>query len=150
MTSEPLPPVPAEPERGADQNADTTKPRLRRWIIVGALVVAVAVLVVVVVNLTARNPFESAIEDCNLENSADVRLGDGGDTLIVDGKGEDSSGAAIDTIACVATSLDVPDSVVAQMDGTRALDGAQTAEFEGITVRWSYHPDNGLDLIFSR
>ncbi|MPZ14296.1 MAG: hypothetical protein GEU73_07705 [Chloroflexi bacterium] len=82
--------------------------------------------------------------------SDEAVLGDGGYTLILDHKGErDRHGMSMENIAEVLALLDVPDSVVAQMDGTRAMDGRQSAEWDGITATWQYHPDSGLDLILT-
>ncbi|WP_269142641.1 hypothetical protein [Georgenia yuyongxinii] len=33
------------------------------------------------------------------------------------------------------------------MTSTRALDGRQTAEWDGVVATWSFHPDDGLDVI---
>jgi hypothetical protein len=35
------------------------------------------------------------------------------------------------------------------MEGTRALDGRQTQTADGYSYTWSYHPDNGLDIIIT-
>jgi hypothetical protein len=43
----------------------------------------------------------------------------------------------------------VPESVTAQMDGTRALDGRQPASWDGYTASWTFHPDSGFDLIIT-
>lgn len=77
-----------------------------------------------------------------------VYTADGGRTLIVDTEGEeDFAGATIEQVACVLVELGVPTSVTTRMQNTRALDGQQTASWDGYTVTWSYHPDTGLDLI---
>ena len=39
-------------------------------------------------------------------------------------------------------------AVVSRMGNTRALDGTQRAEGDGVNVTWSYHPDDGLSLVF--
>lgn len=45
--------------------------------------------------------------------------------------------------------LGFPDSVYAQMISTRAIDGTQTYEKNGISVSWTFHPDDGLEIIYS-
>ena len=47
-------------------------------------------------------------------------------------------------LACIASAL--PDHVLSRIDSTRAIDGMQEAVFEDVTVFWSYHPDNGINL----
>ncbi|WP_341935300.1 hypothetical protein MRBLWO14_000945 [Microbacterium sp. LWO14-1.2] len=123
-----------------------------KWLVVGVgIVVALIVGIIVILNVvSAKSPFEAAIEDCNLEGSAYIRVGDDGDTLLIDTQGDDSPGARFTDTACVLVALGVPDSTVARMDSTRAMDGVQSDEFDGIKAQWSYHPDNGLDLILTR
>lgn len=56
---------------------------------------------------------------------------------------------ALLAIFAVNEELDIPDSVIEKMGSTRALDGVQTQICGDIEVRWSYHPDNGLEVIYS-
>lgn len=91
---------------------------------------------------------ESAVESCGIEGASGFDVGDGGNTLSIDGKGEDdASGADITDIACVLKALDVSDAVISRIDSTRALDGRQEGSWEGYTATWGYHPDSGLDLV---
>ena len=91
---------------------------------------------------------ESAVESCGIQGASGFDVGDGGNTLSIDGKGEDdASGADITDIACVLTALDVSDAVISRIDSTRALDGRQEGSWEGYTATWGYHPDSGLDLV---
>lgn len=78
-------------------------------------------------------------------------LADDEHTLLVDMKGEDygSGEATLEGTRCVLTELDVPQSVIGQMSSTRALDGMQTATWDDYSVSWTYHPDDGLDLIIT-
>lgn len=52
-------------------------------------------------------------------------------------------------ILSVNDALELPESVVEKMNQTRSIDGMQTYESEDIEVSWSYHPDNGLEVIYS-
>lgn len=56
---------------------------------------------------------------------------------------------ALLAIFAVNEELGIPDSVIEKMGSTRALDGVQTQICGDIEVRWSYHPDNGLEVIYS-
>ena len=78
-----------------------------------------------------------------------VELADDGHTLIVDSEGEDSPGADIADVYIVLAALDAPESVIAQMGSTRALDGTRDATWDGMTATWTYHPDDGLDVILT-
>ena len=46
------------------------------------------------------------------------------------------------------SDLGFTDGVVARMEGTRALDGTQSAEGRHARVTWTFHPDNGLRMVF--
>lgn len=89
--------------------------------------------------------FTAVRDHCDLP---DITVGDGGTTLILDGQGdEDPGGLPIEDMACALNAIDTPDFIVTQIDQTRALDGRQTASHEGYSYSWTYHPDNGLDII---
>ncbi|MCA1655830.1 MAG: hypothetical protein LC635_05200, partial [Pseudonocardiaceae bacterium] len=79
-------------------------------------------------------------------------LDDNDHTLLLDMAGQDfgTGSATPDDVACVLYELDAPRSVTARMDSTRALDGMQTATWEGYEASWTYHPDAGLDLIITQ
>lgn len=44
--------------------------------------------------------------------------------------------------------LDLPESLIEEFGQTRALDGRLTRTYDDITVSWSYHPDDGLEVMF--
>ncbi len=123
------------------------KQRSRRWILaaVAGIVAAVAVGVIV-----TRDDGPTRLERAaEAVDSPYIDLGDDGDTLIVDSEGEDSPGADLADVYIVLAVLDVPESVVAQMGSTRALDGTRDATWDGMTATWTYHPDDGLDVIIT-
>lgn len=94
-----------------------------------------------------RTRLEQAKDNC-AEFSLDVTIGDDGASLIISRAGaEERPGATILQAMCVLYELDVPDAVVFQIEGTRALDGRQHADWDGISASWTYHPDNGLNMI---
>lgn len=78
-----------------------------------------------------------------------VTVEDGGKTLIVSTKPQDDDAAGLTSLAldCVFEQLDVPASVTARINQTRALDGRQDGKWNGFTASWSYHPDAGANLI---
>jgi|688.fasta_scaffold52720_3 hypothetical protein len=114
--------------------------------VIAAVAIGFTVLVVAV-----PTKLESAHANCVDENPrfADYSaLDDDGKGLFLDGAGDKSLGLVISDLSCVITSVGVPDSVISRMDSTTSLMGQQEATFDGITVRWSYHPSNGLDISF--
>lgn len=68
---------------------------------------------------------------------------DGGATLIMTVGGAFMSTGGMD---CVFDRLGVPTAVREHVATTRALDGQQTDSWSGYTARWTYHPDNGLQM----
>lgn len=91
-----------------------------------------------------------ASRSCHLDGSAYATLGDGGYTITLKGQPDaGTTGLPIKDIACVLRAVSVPDSVVSQMDSTRALDGMQKAAWDKISASWTYHPTNGLKVILT-
>lgn len=83
-------------------------------------------------------------------SSAYATLGDSGYTITMKGQPNNATtGLPMRDMACVLRAVDVPDSVVSQMDATRALDGMQKASWNKISASWTYHPDNGLKVILT-
>lgn len=142
----PLQPVPA------------SKPsRKQLWIGLGvgfAAGVIVSVLVAgtgsALASATQSHVLQKSVDACSLAGDDGVSLGDNGASLTIDTKGEeDSSGASWADAACVLKELKVPDSVVAQIDSTSALQGRQTATWESVEASWTYHPDSGVKIIIT-
>lgn len=47
------------------------------------------------------------------------------------------------------TALKLPDYIYQRMLKTTAMQGRQEVTVNGITVSWTYHPDNGLEAMFT-
>lgn len=79
-----------------------------------------------------------------------VSVEDGGTTLIVNTLAEDEDILGLSSLAlnCVYEELDVPTYISENIGQTRALDGRQNAEWDDFSVSWSYHPDDGANVIF--
>ena len=60
-----------------------------------------------------------------------------------------SDSEAVIAIENVNKALGLPESVLTRMGSTRALDGTQTYSNDKLEVSWTYHPDNGLQVIYS-
>lgn len=92
----------------------------------------------------------AAAKKCDLTDSQDAQISDKGRTLTVNGMGEeDSHGLSIDEEACLLRELKAPNAVTSHIDQTTSLDGRQTETWGGVTFAWSYHPDRGLDGVFT-
>ena len=55
---------------------------------------------------------------------------------------------AIDIVKKMNESLGLPGYIYQTMITTTALQGRQTATVNGINVSWTYHPDNGLEIMY--
>ncbi len=59
-------------------------------------------------------------------------------------------GANIDEVYCFLDKLNAPESLESKIGQTRALDGTQTASWGEFEASWTYHPDDGLNLLVER
>jgi len=86
----------------------------------------------------------SELEKINLKR----KVSDEGKSITIDGYGEDDySGADLYDTVCVLDAIKTPEYVISNMETTNSLMGRQSATFDGIDISWSYHPDNGLDIV---
>jgi hypothetical protein len=78
-------------------------------------------------------------------------LSDGDKTLVIDTLGEEygTGSATFDGLMCTLNELKTPQAVIARMGQTRALDGMQSAHWDSFDASWTYHPDDGLDVILT-
>lgn len=88
--------------------------------------------------------FDKAVAACALQPDT---LADSGKTLTLDGEGKKHVGLPIKDIACALTELKQPSSGAQKMDRTTSLMGVQEDTWDGIEASWTYHPDNGLNII---
>ncbi len=89
-----------------------------------------------------------AVTACGLGvSNAGISIGDDGYSLSLDGEGQESSGLSSQDSDCILNELEVSDANLERMGNTRALDGTQTAEQGNLSLSWTYHPDNGFDLV---
>ncbi len=104
--------------------------------------------------------FEESVTACG----HDMNVADEGLTLTIDMKGQEEwDGALLRDIKCATKFLQTPTYISESMYSTTALSGRQTdsykimlgggdtgfAETEYlIEMSWTYHPDDGLDIIF--
>lgn len=78
-------------------------------------------------------------------------LADGDRTLEIDvaGKEPNSGTATLKGFYCTLDLLKTPRSVVAKMESTSARDGMQSATWGAFEASWTYHPDDGVNVIIT-
>lgn len=97
--------------------------------------------------VSKSNAISEAVEACSAADTAGVDVMDEGKSLSLQTTGEESTGTSMATVVCVLTALASPESIFNKIDSTRALDGTKSAEWPGFSASWTYHPDNGLNII---
>ena len=96
---------------------------------------------------SAATLLHQARERCDTPH-AGTTIGDGGYTLTIDEMGDDDhTGLTGDAVTCILDHLKIPESVRARIGQTRTLDGRQNDTFGAFTMSWTYHPDNGINMI---
>jgi len=99
--------------------------------------------------LTTRDHFADAVATYNRAQGQTVEACCSGVLVVRVGENKrDVSAATGKALAQLLVDLGFTSGVVARMEGTRALDGTQTADGLYATLSWTYHPDNGLRLVF--
>ena len=138
-------PTPSQP----DSQVSISKDLLMK-IGVGALsLVVVLGLIFVVLGNRSDSRLSDAIASCGYEDSSGVTLAEDGQTLLFDGRGdEDYFGADFSDVECLLTALEAPSTIYQQMLRTSSLMGLQNANWDGISVSWSYHPNSSLFATF--
>lgn len=160
MTDHATPYVPGEPTD--DEVLEQFEPvaeqpsRVRRWtkIFLGAIAVIAGLVIFGQItngSSTAHSiitpPLVKAQQTCD-PTGLGTTVADGKKTLVVNGAGkEDTTGVDVPAEACILRELGATTAVLQHMDSTRALDGRQTDSWDGFKAAWTYHPDQGLDLV---
>lgn len=93
---------------------------------------------------------QTALDTCGIAaDDWSVEYPESGDSVTFNGAGLTYSDVDFDDVECFGTELGMPGHVTSEMEQTRALDGRRDAAWDGFTVSWSYHPDDGMNAIFA-
>jgi hypothetical protein len=125
----------------------------RTPVIIGAAVLVVLIILIAAFATRTRG-LSAALTSCSDSVEADYVeayesmfvLSDNGNTLTIEGL----TGIDDPYTSCVMKELKMPQSVEDQIGMTRALDGTQTASWDNITAKWTFHPDDGLNMILTQ
>lgn len=83
----------------------------------------------------------------SVRSNSRISLASDGLSITADSKDEYDFSTLFD-ILTIITTLNLPDSLYDAMVSTNSLMGRQSETYKAWNVSWSYHPDNGLDVIF--
>lgn len=143
------------------------------WLLGGgaAIVVAAAIVIPVSLNAAAETARQEAEQKAAAEAAAaeQVRLDQfqtqlrrcaipsmkAGSTVTVLDDGEalemlrvtKFDGPSYADLECMLNGLGAPASLESEIGQTRALDGRQQDEWDGFSISWSYHPDDGASVL---
>lgn len=96
-----------------------------------------------------QEAIDRAVETCVIDAEGYTVL-DEGHAIELDTKGKDvfDTGTS-DYLAytCMLTELGVPESTQQKIGRTRALDGTQSHSWGDMQASWSYHPDDGANVL---
>ena len=100
-------------------------------------------------SMKADARFTEALTLCEALDASGITLAEDGQSLNFDDKGkEDYSGGDFSDLQCLLEELSAPSTVLARMYQTTSSMGVQDAEWDGISISWTYHPDRGMDANF--
>jgi hypothetical protein len=129
--------------------------------LLGALLVA-ALVVVVALTLQGSDDDSTASDDPTEEPAPvlqavydDCSAGKGGKTLSVGDEGytlvidTGSEYGPVEGLACVLAGLETSEAVTAQMGNTTSMMGVQEANDGDLHYQFSYHPDNGMNVVIT-
>ena len=149
---------------GDDESADRLplrrdlprrKKRSRRGLVMfllGFLVAIVLVLGAAValyyLRFAGAQNFSSALDTCHASGSY-VRLAADKSSLTLQAENESGRGLSAPVFRCVLDELDAPASMRQRMLLTRAIDGTQEEQWGLYRATWTYHPDQGLNVVIS-
>ncbi|GAB2762729.1 hypothetical protein [Nocardioides pakistanensis] len=97
-----------------------------------------------------RSRFEAAKETCQKDAGYaamvdTVEVVDDGRTLLM--STEKDGLAGLEGVVCMLDELETPESVVNRVAKTTAMMGELTASADDLDYSWTYHPDNGLNMV---
>ena len=92
--------------------------------------------------------FSSALDTCHASGSY-VRLAADKSSLTLQAENESGRGLSAPVFRCVLDELDAPASMRQRMLLTRAIDGTQEEQWGLYRATWTYHPDQGLNVVIS-
>jgi hypothetical protein len=121
-------------------------------VVLAALVVA-ALLVFPRFSRPARAlglpPAQTALRSAYIACGKVGDLTDDDRTLFLDMRGEKAGSGDLSAVQidCYFQELKMPDYIIREMGQTTALNGRQSDTWSDFSASWTYHPDNGLDVL---
>ena len=120
--------------------------------LIGGISAAVIAIIFIFIAIGGGTSFERKFSD--IADKSYCEISSDGSYMIIDTNPldiEDYYGAdAMNSIEKINKKLGFSDSVYQKMLQTRSLDGRLSEANKKYTVSWTYHPDNGLEVIYEK
>lgn len=100
---------------------------------------------------TSAAPVDTRLSDAaqmcgDLDSEGDIlSVSNDGTSMFLDGSGEWDL-TAFSILGCLEDELGFSEPLKSSIENTSALMGQKEWSESGMTMQWTYHPDNGLDL----
>jgi hypothetical protein len=96
----------------------------------------------------AQEPrLRAAYDTCQSRDAGNTpSLVDEDASIVVDTRSEYGDPAGMDS---VLSEIGTPESIPAQVGRTTSMMGVQEADHDGFRRSWSYHPDNGVNMVIT-
>lgn len=122
-----------------------------RNILAVIFIILLTVFIILKINSTGIDFQQIYNENCS---SKFAKVASDGSYLHIDTNPEDKERdmnyEAYNAVKKVNQALGLPESVLHRMDSTRAMDGIQTYTADGLEITWTYHPDKGLEVDYTK
>ena len=96
----------------------------------------------------ASDKLAHSLDACSV-NSPYARLASDNTTLTLVAYGEGANGLSQTDFRCILDQIDTPSSVRERMLITRAVDGTQDDVWGTYRATWTYHPEDGLNVVLA-
>lgn len=138
------------PSEGVTTSAAKIKKPPVKIIVLASVLGFFALAAAISASSATSQQFKNAVIACNSagdDSMFGAQIAEDGKSLYLNGSGdEDFLGMSSSDEFCILDELGMPAMVKTRMLETNALMGVQEAEWQGITAKWTYHPDNGMDV----
>lgn len=160
------------PENGTEAGPARRRRPILPWVVAGVGVLVVAAAIAIPVSLTAAQKaadekaaaqaeadakaaevarlatFREQLARCGVASagSSTVQILDGGEAVQL-ARVTKYDGPSYEALTCFLAGLKAPSAIEAEISQTRALDGRQSDEWDGYSISWSYHPDDGASIL---
>ncbi len=135
-----------------NSNIDLSKFMNKNTIIIGGAAILAIVLIAIVLGQSSKFSLEKVYEEIGC-TSTYCTLADDGSYIEIDTNPLDlddySSSTAAEYVKEANKACGFNDSLYSKMGKTRALDGTLTDENKNVKVSWTYHPDHGLNVVYT-